>query len=179
MRQPDAMTTAPVLFDDGVELRTLVLADAEAWKAGEDDEQIRWFEAPGPAPIENVIAAIRRWQAGWADDGPVRHWGIWRDDHLAGGVELRIRHDGRASVSYVVFPAWRRRGVATRAVRLASAWAFETLDVSAVVAIIDEQNTASRRVAERVGFVLDGLAEPWEYSETGVMARYLMDGRTL
>ena len=129
MRQPDAMTTAPVLVDDGFELRALVLADAEAWKAGEDDEQIRWFEAPGPAPIENVIAAARRWQAGWADDGPVRHWGIWRDDHLAGGVELRIRHDGRASVSYVVFPAWRTHGIAARAVRLASAWVSETLGV--------------------------------------------------
>ncbi len=70
------MATAPVLVGDGFGLRPLVLGDAATWKAGEDDEQIRWFEASGPALIENVIAAIRRWQAGWADDGPVRHWGI-------------------------------------------------------------------------------------------------------
>ena len=91
------MATAPVLVDDGLELRPLVLGDAATWKAGEDEEQIRWFEAPGPAPIENVIAAIRRWRAGWADDGPVRHWGIWSDDQLVGGVELRMRDDASTS----------------------------------------------------------------------------------
>ncbi len=173
------MATAPVLVGDGFELRPLVLGDASAWKVGEDEEQIRWFEAPGPAPIVNVISAIRRWQAGWADDGPVRHWGIWSDDQLVGGVELRMRDDGRANLSYLVFPAGRRRGLALRAVWVASTWAFETLAVSAVVAIIDERNVASRRVAEQAGFVLDGPAEPWEYSETGIMLRYLLDGRTL
>ncbi|HSM65763.1 MAG TPA: GNAT family N-acetyltransferase [Ilumatobacteraceae bacterium] len=116
---------------------------------------------------------------GWAADGPVRHWGIWSDDQLVGGVELRMRDDGRANLSYLVFPAARRRGLATRAAQMASTWAFETLGVSAVVAIIDEQNVASRQVAERAGFVLDGRAEPWEYSETGIMLCYLLDGRTL
>lgn len=172
------MATAPVLVGDDFELRALVLGDAATWKAGEDGEQIRWFEAPGPAPIENVIAAIRRWQAGWADDGPVRQWGIWSDDQLVGGIELRQRDDGRANLSYLVFPAGRRRGLATRAVRVASTWALETLAVSAVVAVIDEQNVASRQVAERAGFVLEGPAEPWESSETGIMLRYLLGRHT-
>jgi hypothetical protein len=36
-------------------------------------------------------------------------------------------------------------------------------------------NTASRGVAESPGFKLDGGAEPWEYSESGVMLRYVLD----
>jgi RimJ/RimL family protein N-acetyltransferase len=105
---------APVLTDDGVVLRVLEPSDAGAWKAGEDSEQIRWFEAPGPAPMANIRAAITRWRAGWEDGGAVRHWGIWVDDQLAGGVELKVRHDGRANVSYLVLPHARGRGVAAR-----------------------------------------------------------------
>ena len=43
---------------DGFVLRILTLDDARAWHKGEDEEQRQWFEFPGPAPFENVVAAI-------------------------------------------------------------------------------------------------------------------------
>jgi RimJ/RimL family protein N-acetyltransferase len=84
-----------------------------------------------------------------------------------------VREDGRANVSYVVFPPFRRQGHATAAVVLAVAWAAEHLAVEEFVAVIDERNLASREVAERAGFTLDGAAEPWEHAESGPMLRYL------
>lgn len=168
------MANAPVLLGDGFVLRALELSDAEAWKAGEDPEQIRWFEAPGPAPLENVVNAIETWRSGWANEGPVRQWGIWVEGQLAGGVELRVREDGKANLSYLVFPFFRRRGLARKVARLAAEWALEHLPATAVVAVVDEANTASRRVAEEAGFKLEGSAEPWEYSESGVMLRYVL-----
>ena len=164
----------PVLAGDGFVLRVLELTDASAWKAGEDPEQIRWFEAPGPAPMENIVRAIEGWRSGWATAGPVRHWGIWTDHVLCGGLELRVRDDGRANASYIVFPAARRKGLASSSVRLAAEWAFRNLGVTAVVAIIDEMNLASRGVAARAGFTLEGLAEPWEHSESGTMLRFVL-----
>jgi RimJ/RimL family protein N-acetyltransferase len=169
------VATAPVLVGDGFTLKALHLSDAEAWKAGEDNEQIKWLEAPGPSPMENIRRAIRAWQAGWADEGAVRHWGIRSDDRLAGGVELRVREDGRANLSYLVFPRWRRRGLACGAALAAATWAFENLGVTAVVAVIDDHNVASRAVAERAGFRLDGAADPSEHSESGMMLRYVLD----
>lgn len=163
----------PVLQDGTVVLRVLRPADVTAWKLGEDDEQIRWFEAPGPAPVENIAAAIDAWRANWWTDDAVRHWGIELDSEIVGGVELRLRPDGRCNISYLVFPFARRRGIATRAVRLASRWALDQLAPRAIVAVIDERNEASRRVAIAAGFVLDGRADPWEYSESGVMLRYM------
>ena len=62
---------------------------------------------------------------------------------------------------------------ATAAVELAVAWAIEQLAVEEFVAVIDERNLGSRTVAERAGFTLDGLAEPWEHAESGTMLRYL------
>ena len=171
------MTNAefPVLAGNGIVLRVLRPEDATAWHDGEDEEQRRWFQFPGPAPFENVAAAIAGWRTSWIDGGPVRQWGIWTGaEQLAGGVELRDRGDRRANVSYVVFPWARRRGVATEAVSVAVQWAFANLDIDAVVAIIDEQNIASLSVARRAGFVRDGPAESWEYSETGPMLRFVL-----
>ncbi len=155
-------------------LRALEVSDAAAWIAGEDDEQLRWFEMPA-ATIDDGVRAIERWQSGWHDAGPIRQWGIWVDGGtvLAGGVELRVRDDRRANLSYVVFPRHRRRGVATAAVTLAATWGFEHLDIDALVAIINEHNVASRGVATGAGFVLDGRAEPWEHTESGLMLRYV------
>lgn len=163
----------PVLDDGTVVLRVLRPEDVTAWKQGEDAEQIRWFQAPGPAPRENIAAAIDAWRASWRTDDAVRHWGIELNGEVVGGVEVRRRPDGRCNISYLVFPVVRRRGVATRAVRLASRWALDQLAAAAIVAVIDERNEASLRVATAAGFVFDGRAEPWEYSESGVMLRYI------
>jgi RimJ/RimL family protein N-acetyltransferase len=96
---------------------------------------------------------------------------------LCGGVEIRVRADRRANVSYIVFPDARKRGLATRAVRLAARWAFSELDIEGLVAIVDESNVASIGVALASGFQLEGPAEAWEYSESGVLLRYAQTRR--
>ena len=163
---------APVLTRDGVTLRMLEVHDATAWLAGEDDEQLRWFQMPAAA-IDDVVLAIERWRIGWIDNGPLRQWGIWVDRELAGGVELRIRDDGRANLSYVVFPAFRRRGLATAAVELVVEWGLAHLPIRGVVAVIDVENVASRGVVAGAGFAPDGAADPWEHTERGTMVRYM------
>ncbi len=167
----------PVLKGERCTLAVLSLEDAEAWKAGEDEEQRRWFEFPGPAPMENVVGAICKWRDQWQTDGPMRQWGIWSSGELAGGVEIRDRGDRRANVSYVVFPTFRRRGVATEAVCLATEWAFRNLAVDVAVAVIDERNAASTAVAKRAGFTFEGRAERWEYDESGPCVRYVLHAR--
>jgi RimJ/RimL family protein N-acetyltransferase len=170
----------PVLGGGDCTLRVLAIADAADWYRGEDEEQRRWFDFPtGPRPplplaVARVEKCIEAWRAAWRADGPRRHWGIWSENGrvLCGGVEINARADRRANVSYIVFPEARRRGLATRAVRLAAQWAFSELDIDGLVAIVDERNVASRGVALASGFQLEGPAEAWEYSESGVMLRY-------
>jgi RimJ/RimL family protein N-acetyltransferase len=168
----------PEPADDVVVLRVLDLADAAAWQAGEDEEQRRWFQFPAPAPLDGVEAAIRSWRASWADAGARRHWGIWVASgdgdgaELAGGVEIMDLGDGRARLSYVVLPDWRRRGIATRAVRLATSWALDALPVRAVVALVDARNVASLGVVRAAGYAFDGPADPSEHDEDGPMLRF-------
>ncbi|WP_397183334.1 GNAT family N-acetyltransferase [Nocardioides hwasunensis] len=62
---------------------------------------------------------------------------------------------------------------AREAVGLATSWALGHLPVDAVVAVIDVDNQPSRATVEKAGFVCEGLAERWEYDESGPSLRYV------
>lgn len=143
----------PELRDEAVVLRPLQAEDAEAHWAGEDEEQVKAFEFPGPAPLGNVVDAIERWQTSWACGGPVRNFGIWDrvSGALAGNVEVRDLGEGKVNISYLVFPGFRRLGLATRAVRLVLAYATEEMGASVAEFRMLADNLASVRVARAVG----------------------------
>jgi RimJ/RimL family protein N-acetyltransferase len=156
---------AVLLSDDVVVLRPLVADDVDEWMAGEDTEQIRWFNFPGPAPRANVERAIGEWAESWRTGGPVRHWAICDQETggIIGGVDLRDLGDGSVNVSYVVFPAWRRRGIATRACRLALAYAGGVMECRAAVIKVRKGNAASIAVARKLGATVTGM----EVSDAG------------
>jgi RimJ/RimL family protein N-acetyltransferase len=79
-------------------------------------------------------------------DVPVGSLSLWR---------VHPRHR-TAALSWALLPQARGHGVATGAVRLAGAWALHTLGLARLEAEIEAGNAASRRVAERCGFVAEG-----------------------
>jgi ribosomal-protein-alanine N-acetyltransferase len=68
-----------------------------------------------------------------------------------GNIALRLGATV-GEVSYWVAASARGRGVATRALRLLSAWAFATLGLSEIRLWTHADNLASRLVAERAGY---------------------------
>lgn len=62
-----------------------------------------------------------------------------------------------ANLGYWVRTSWTGRGVATRASFLAARFAFEDLDLIRVGITAAVENTASRRVAERIGARFEGV----------------------
>jgi RimJ/RimL family protein N-acetyltransferase len=66
-------------------------------------------------------------------------------------------HEGIGDVFYWLAAHARGRGYATRSVRLISAWAFETLELERLELYAHPDNTASQRVAERAGYIREGL----------------------
>jgi hypothetical protein len=65
-----------IIDDELVRLPPLDLGDVDEWMAGEDAEQIRWFDFPGSATRHDVIDAIRKWMQSRRTRGPVRHWAV-------------------------------------------------------------------------------------------------------
>lgn len=72
----------------------------------------------------------------------------------------------RAEIGYWIAPGARRRGIATAAVRLLSAWALgPPLSLVRLGLHSDVANTASRRTAERAGFEFEGVLRSYLYAK--------------
>ena len=153
------MDRQPTVSDGVVSLTPFSLRDLDALvEANRDPEMaIRFDFPPGPPAPGPARAAIRRWQRGWRTRRVVA-FAVRRvaSRRLVGGCELRVDADGTANLSYFTIPTERRRGLATRAVNLAAAFAFEQLGVERLEIKAETDNVASRTVAERAGFVFEG-----------------------
>ncbi|NMO89738.1 GNAT family N-acetyltransferase [Actinomycetospora sp. TBRC 11914] len=148
---------APELTDGVIVLSALALEDAPALVAGEDDELARRLVG-GHSTVATSERYIEACAADWRRRGPTLSWAI-RDaagGALAGTVEVGLRvpelEPGAANVSYGVFPSWRGRGFAARAVELVCGFLAAETGVSYAVLRIERDNPASLRVAERSGF---------------------------
>ncbi|MFJ8444472.1 GNAT family N-acetyltransferase [Kitasatospora griseola] len=77
---------------------------------------------------------------------------------LLGGVTVRWvdRADGLAMIGYWTLPTARGRGVATRATRAVTGWAFATADARRIEIAHAVGNEASCRVAHRCGYLPEG-----------------------
>ena len=161
MKTEDSPIRLPASLTDGVIfLDAHALVDAEAHWRGEDDEMRRRFDAPRPATLEETRAAIGRWIEARAAGGPNFVYGLRsRTGVLMGGCEIRRLGPGLAHVSYWVFPGFRGRGHAARALRLLCEAAAEIADLRHLEAHIDPGNLASRRVAEAAEFTEAGVVE--------------------
>ncbi|MFD3947981.1 GNAT family N-acetyltransferase [Streptomyces sp. NPDC058579] len=144
------------LSDGIITLSPLRLDDVEAHLAGEDELLVRWLNG-GPGTREGVEAYFRHCWEQWSTAGPLRAFGIraGADGALAGTIDLRFAGEGLApgqvNVAYGLYPSWRGRGLATRAVLLASQYAAAEGGEEAVIQV-DPENPASAAVARRAGF---------------------------
>jgi RimJ/RimL family protein N-acetyltransferase len=80
---------------------------------------------------------------------------------LLGGIGMRSEGDGRFEVGYWVRREQRCRGIASRALRLISAWALGDLGAARVQLHADVENVPSQRVAENAGFTREGVLRSW------------------
>ncbi|MGH2724093.1 MAG: GNAT family N-acetyltransferase [Actinomycetota bacterium] len=133
---------------------------AAVTEACQDPDIPRWTEVPAPYTERDargwIAEAERAWDRGTGELSLV----VVAPDSgdLLGAIGLRV-HDrgGVGEVGYWVRREDRGRGVATRATRLLSLWAFATLGLSRIELFAAVENTPSCRVAERAGFRREGV----------------------
>jgi RimJ/RimL family protein N-acetyltransferase len=148
----------------------------------DDPNVVRFTRVPAGADEAFVRAWIKRYEGGW-DDGSRVGFAIRARDGgflgFAGIVDLDLEHH-EGEIGYMVAPASRGRGVASRAVELLTRWAFDELDVLRLELRIDVENPASERVAERTGYVRDGVLRSVHFKDglrcdLGVWSRLSQD----
>jgi RimJ/RimL family protein N-acetyltransferase len=158
----DGARASGKLTDGVVTLRPLIAADAEdTFLLRQLDEVVSTSVPPRRPDFDEILAfcelAESLWLAGLRADFTIR-------DAASGGYagEIGLFYTEpqlqQALIGYSIAPAWRRRGYATRAVRLVSEWTFANTDVVRLVAGTAPDNVASQRVLQAAGFVQEGLA---------------------
>jgi len=160
------------LTDGTVTLVPLGPDDFDAHLAGEDAEIVRWLSG-GPATPNGLREYLKRCERWWSDGGPLHNFGIRTGSMLtlAGTMDvqtgLAYLAPGQVNLAYGLYPQWRGRGLATRAVRLACDYAA-TLGCAEAVIRCEPENKASAAVAIRAGFAFsqrrsepDGTVLDW------------------
>jgi RimJ/RimL family protein N-acetyltransferase len=143
-----------------VELRPLSAAHlGDVAELIADPETLRFTRIPEPPPDGFAREWIARYERGRAT-GEREAFAILGGDGAFVGIALAPVIDAEAAeaeLGYMVAAHARGRGVATAALRLLTRWAFEERGIQRAVLHIDVGNPASRRVAERAGYTLEGV----------------------
>ena len=98
-------------------------------------------------------------------------WMIERKDgtHIGELCFKGLSAEGIAEIGYGISEEYQNNGYATEAVKSVLEWAFSHPEVVAVEAETDPDNTASKRVLEKCGFVLNGVigeeGPRWSFSK--------------
>jgi RimJ/RimL family protein N-acetyltransferase len=157
----------PVLFavaPDGTELslRPLRADDRDGVVTGSRDPQtVRWTTVPDPYQPSDADGFIGRYAPGvWALGTGAVFAVTGPDDRYAGTMELRISPADPllADVGFVIAPHARGRGWCPAALAAVSTWGFTSLGLARIEWRANIGNTASRRVAEKAGFTIEGTA---------------------
>ena len=168
---PDAMTprqnqrmtalTMPVLEGEGIRLRSFTSADTAAVIAAGRDPYIPWVTTVGAGGDQDAARQYVDRQHERARDGAGWSFAIADavTDEAMGqiGVWVSLPRHGRFHIGYWVSPDFRRAGVMSRALRLATDFVFGLEGFVRVELFIEPWNDGSLGVARNSGYRCEGL----------------------
>jgi RimJ/RimL family protein N-acetyltransferase len=145
------------LEDEEILLRPFGEDDILAIVAACQDPEIpRWTGVPSPYTEDDARGFLLQ----------VEETAFAITDHRTGELigAIGVREvEANAQIGYWVKREARGRGVATRALGLVSRWAFDELGAGRVQLFTEPGNVASQRVAEKAGFVREGVLRRYLY----------------
>jgi [ribosomal protein S5]-alanine N-acetyltransferase len=146
------------LTDGEVTLRPPRETDLPAIERGiTDPEVVRWI---GPSDSARETLELNR--SGWTGGTGATFSICDPTDECVGHVWVNLEGSRQAEVGYWLLPEARGKGLATRALRLISRWALEELNVARLSLMAEPANELSQRVAERSGFVREGVLRSYK-----------------
>lgn len=118
----------------------------------QDAETVLWWGEYRGSARDLYEKKMREWRA-----GTLVPLAVLDGESFAGHIFLELRDDDIAVISFWLVPEARGRGLATRSVQLLTRWTFARLGAARIELWIEPGNERSRGVAERAGFIREGL----------------------
>lgn len=125
-----------------------------------DPDTVQWTSVPLDYGPEHALDFIQhRYEDGWLRGTAVGFVLADPDDRFAGTIDLRINPADpvTAELGFSSAPWIRGKGYMTEAARAVCGFGFDRLGLGRIVWRAHVGNVASRRVAEKVGFVVEGV----------------------
>lgn len=145
-----------------IRLRALRESDLDAIiSACQDPLSQRWTSLPESYSRGDAEFYVRQYSRGRWTRGEGAVFAVTGpDDAFAGSMDLRLSPTDPelADVGYLTAPAFRGRGYAPAALRAVCEWGFDALGLTRIEWRAFVGNKASRRVAEKAGFTVEGVA---------------------
>ena len=110
-----------------------------------------------PYPYSSEDA--EKWLAHVADQDPLTSFAIATNSGVIGGIGFQLHQDiyrASAELGYWLGETYWGQGIATRAVREVTTWAFDSFPLERMQARVFESNPASCRVLEKAGYTYEG-----------------------
>jgi RimJ/RimL family protein N-acetyltransferase len=145
---------------EGVLLRPWTLSDAEALALIADDinvaDNLRDV-FPHPYSLNDAISWLSNFIP--KNDPPV-YFAIIYENQLAGSIGITLKTDiyrKNVEIGYFVAQKYWGKGLATKAIKAVTSYAFRTFDIVRVYAEPFADNPASRRVLDKAGFTMEAV----------------------
>jgi RimJ/RimL family protein N-acetyltransferase len=156
----------PTLTDGVVTLRAPREDDVlGSWEQCQDPLSQQWTTVPIPYSLADARDWITRVIPGFWASGTEWHFVIEHAGQFAGTITLRpevsVAAGGRAELAYGSHPRVRGTGAVERAARLLLDWGFAERSLTTVVWWANRGNWASRKLAWRLGFAIEGTARQY------------------
>ncbi|MEU2661865.1 GNAT family N-acetyltransferase [Micromonospora sp. NPDC007220] len=125
-----------------------------------DPQTVRWTSVPDPYERADAESYLHFGRGTWAGGTSACFVVADGEDRYVGTIDLRLSSADPllADVGFMAAPAARGRGYLSAALTALSAWGFTTLGLARIEWRANVGNTASRRVAEKAGFTVEGVA---------------------
>jgi RimJ/RimL family protein N-acetyltransferase len=167
-RQVNLTPPDPPLADEAIRLEPLDERHVSGFeRLLEDPDVIRNTRVPTEPPPGFASYWLGRYIEGWGEGTRAGFAVLSPDGEFLGFTGLVDLEAGarQGEIGYVVAREARGRGVAGRSLRLVTDWALDTLGLQRVELHIDPENEASIRVAERCGYVREGVLRSLHFKE--------------
>jgi RimJ/RimL family protein N-acetyltransferase len=154
----------PILDTERLRLRAFRKSDLDSYLAlHTDPEVMRYLVGVGPVPWDkgrcwrHIAFQLGHWQ--------LEGSGVWALEHRETGGFIGMVGFAEpeewpgCELSWKLVRRWWGHGYATEGARAALAYAFDVLGKDHIISLINPENHASTRVAERLGERLEGRTE--------------------
>ncbi|MBM4426942.1 MAG: GNAT family N-acetyltransferase [Chloroflexi bacterium] len=156
-----------ILETERLILRHLVMEDLDELFILYSDSEIRKYFPEGVLSYEDTKEELE-----WHMNGHPRHpeLGLWATIHKETGKFIgrcglqpwTLEGQDEVEIAYLLDKAFWKQGLATEAAQGILQYGFEQLNLSRLICMVDPENVASQKVAQRIGMSFEKRMDGYE-----------------